>query len=206
MAQSYLIGADKPELWELTLSQLLQQQAKKFESRDGAVFPWQKTRLSFRNLLTRSEEVAKAMLALGLQQGDSMGIIAGNRYEYVESFFGAGLIGCPFAVLNNTYTPKELVSAVKVAAVKLLFLAPKIGEKDLSPHIKALIDSAESLPDLKRVVLLSEDPPAKDSRPEFLKYSTFKQNASKSSDDALRAAEKKVANSDVLSLQFTSGS
>ena len=109
MALSYVAGPQTPELWELTLPQLIQQQASRFGGRDCAVFPWQNVRLAYNDLASRSEQGAKSMLAFGLKHGDSIGIIGGNRYEYIETFLGAGRIGCPFVVLNNTYSPKELV-------------------------------------------------------------------------------------------------
>lgn len=115
MARSYVEGPQSPELWELTLPELIQQQASQFGKRDGAIFPWQNVRLSYNDLASRSAEVAKSMLALGLKHGDSVAIIAGNRYEYIETFLAAGRIGCPHVVLNNTYSPRELVQALKVS-------------------------------------------------------------------------------------------
>jgi acyl-CoA synthetase (AMP-forming)/AMP-acid ligase II len=50
---------------------------------------------------------------MGLQLGDCVGIMAGNRYEYIEVFLGGGRLGCPVVVLNNTYTPDELIRAVR---------------------------------------------------------------------------------------------
>ena len=114
MAKAYIEGPSEPELWELTLPQLLQQQSSTFGSRNAALFPWQSVRFSYDDMLSRSEDAARSMLALGLKHGDAIGIIAGNRYEYIEGFLGAGRIGCPYTVLNNTYTPRELVSALKV--------------------------------------------------------------------------------------------
>lgn len=115
MALSYVEGPQSPELWELTLPQLIKQQASRLGDHDAAVFPQQNVRLSYTDLDSRSERAAKSMLAIGLKYGDSVGIMAGNRFEYIETFLGAGRIGCPFVVLNNTYSPKELVMAVKVA-------------------------------------------------------------------------------------------
>lgn len=92
-----------------------------------------------------------------------------------------------------------------MAASKLLFIAPKIGEKDLSQHIKALSESAKEIPELGRVVILSNDAPPKQSGAELMTYSSFNQKAQASSDGALQSAEKGIKNSDVLSLQFTSG-
>jgi acyl-CoA synthetase (AMP-forming)/AMP-acid ligase II len=57
--------------------------------------------------------LAKAMLGMGLRNGDCIGIMAGNCYQYIEIFLGGGRIGCPVVVLNNTYTPGELKSAVQ---------------------------------------------------------------------------------------------
>jgi acyl-CoA synthetase (AMP-forming)/AMP-acid ligase II len=40
-------------------------------------------------------------------------IMAGNRVEYIDFMLGAARIGCPLVVVNNTYTPKELISALE---------------------------------------------------------------------------------------------
>lgn len=56
--------------------------------------------------------VAKGLLRAGLKHGDCVGIMAGNCYQYIEVFLGAGRIGCPVVVLNNTYTPAELLVAL----------------------------------------------------------------------------------------------
>lgn len=90
-------------------------------------------------------------------------------------------------------------------ASKLLFIAPKIGEKDLAQHIKALSESAKEIPELGRVVVLSKDAPPNQSGAELMTYSSFNQKSQSSSDGALQSAEKGIKNSDVLSLQFTSG-
>jgi acyl-CoA synthetase (AMP-forming)/AMP-acid ligase II len=39
--------------------------------------------------------------------------MAGNRYEYIDIFLGATNIGCPVVLLNNTYSPVELLNATK---------------------------------------------------------------------------------------------
>lgn len=91
------------------------------------------------------------------------------------------------------------------AACRLLFIAPKIGVKDLSAHIEALSSSASELPELDRAVVLSDDLPSNKSGAELLSYSAFKQKAQSSSDSALQSAESAVKVHDILSLQFTSG-
>jgi mevalonyl-CoA ligase len=113
--KSFVSGPNSPKLWEETLGELIQRQAAKYGDHTAVTFSWQQNhKLSYRDLATRSEVIAKSMLARGLKHGDNVAIMAGNCYPYIETFLAAARIGCPFVVLNNTYTPKELVTALKV--------------------------------------------------------------------------------------------
>lgn len=76
------------------------------------VVPWQKSRLTYSDLESRSQAVARALLAVDLQPGERVAIMGGNRSEYIEVFLAAGRIGCPLLVINNTYTPAELITAL----------------------------------------------------------------------------------------------
>jgi acyl-CoA synthetase (AMP-forming)/AMP-acid ligase II len=112
---SFVSGPTTPELWEESLGELILRQAARFGDHTAATFSWQAHhRLSYRDLAARSEIVAKALLARGLEFGDNIAIMAGNCYQYIETFLGAARIGCPLIVLNNTYSPKELLSAVSL--------------------------------------------------------------------------------------------
>jgi non-ribosomal peptide synthetase component F len=112
---SVIYGPTNVELWDLTLRDLIELQAKLYHDREAVVFPWQGVRLTYGQLSERSQVVARSLLAAGLQHGDKVGIFAGNCYQYIETFLGAGRIGCPIIVLNNTYTPQELLSAVAIS-------------------------------------------------------------------------------------------
>ena len=76
------------------------------------MFPWQQHSLSYSQLAQRSQLLSRAMLGIGLQRGDCVGILAGNCYEYLEVFLGGARIGCPVVVLNITYAPAELKAAL----------------------------------------------------------------------------------------------
>lgn len=106
-------GAKDPALWFGTLGNFIDKQAAQYEDRLAVIFPWQSIRLSYHQLADRSKVLAKSMLEMGLRKGDCVGIMAGNCYQYIEVFLGGGRIGCPVVVLNNTYIPEELVSAVQ---------------------------------------------------------------------------------------------
>lgn len=105
---SLVHGPSSPPLWSKTLAELIKERATRYGDREAVIVPWQSARLSYAKLGARSAMMAKALMESGVRYGDSVGIMAGNCYQYVEIFLGAGRIGSPVAVFNNTFTPKEL--------------------------------------------------------------------------------------------------
>ncbi|KAJ5280532.1 hypothetical protein N7478_005904 [Penicillium angulare] len=108
-------GPKEPHLVFETLGKLMDRQAAQFPDHPAAIFPWQAVRLSYRQLVDRSKNFAKALLEMGLRHGDCVGIMAGNCHQYLEVFLGGARIGCPVFVFNNTYTPEELRNAVNTS-------------------------------------------------------------------------------------------
>ncbi|KAJ5132904.1 hypothetical protein N7448_007062 [Penicillium atrosanguineum] len=202
-------GSKEPVLWAETLGNFIDKQAAQYEDRPAVIFPWQSVRLSYRQLAGRSNILAKSMLEMGLCKGDCIGIMAGNCYQYIEVFLGGGRIGCPVVVLNNTYTPEELMNAVQKSSCKLVFIACGIGSRILSAHIKALRGDQltnPALPELRRLVSLGHMGIGSPGV-EMQSYSTFTSGVQSvfMKDSMLLRAEKSVNPEDVLNLQFTSG-
>jgi acyl-CoA synthetase (AMP-forming)/AMP-acid ligase II len=112
---SLVFGPREAPLCLMTLGAVIEKQANDFSERTAVAFPGQQVRMNYRQLKDRSKIVAKSILEAGLQHGDCVGIIAGNCYQYIEVFLGAGRIGCPVVVLNNTYSPQELLNAVSLS-------------------------------------------------------------------------------------------
>lgn len=109
---SFIQGPTEPALREIHLGQLLDQQASKYAAKEAIICSSTQQRLTYNDLSESSRRVAKGLLALGIQHGDVIGIMAGNCVEYVELFFAAGRIGAILAVFNNTYTSNELDHAL----------------------------------------------------------------------------------------------
>ena len=110
---SVVHGNTEPPLINLDLGALLRRQAEKYATREALVQLDTGRRVTFRQLDQSSSTLAKGLLSAGVKHGDRVAIMAGNTIEYVELFFAAGRIGAVLVVLNNTYTPKELLRALK---------------------------------------------------------------------------------------------
>lgn len=110
---SVLHGPIDPDLLDQTLGELLDEQCEIRGERECLIVPWTGTRWTYLDLQTQSKILAKGMLAMGLREGDRIGILAGNCEEYVTVFFASGYIGCVLVVLNSTYTASEARHALR---------------------------------------------------------------------------------------------
>lgn len=105
---SLVTGPTHPPLLDLTLGQLLARQTDTYGDLECLVFPWTGARWSYSMLNNEADKVARGLLAMGVQKGDRVGIMAGNCEEYISVFFGVARVGAILIVLNNTYTAAEL--------------------------------------------------------------------------------------------------
>ncbi|KAI9925758.1 hypothetical protein ASPWEDRAFT_158213 [Aspergillus wentii DTO 134E9] len=194
---SLIHGPTSSPLSNKTISTLIAEQTTHHGDKPAIIVPWQSIRLTYRQLSERSAVIAKAMLEVGLRKGDCVGIMAGNCHEYIEVFLGGARIGCPVVVLNSFYTGEEVKRAVMLTSCKLVFIAKRIGQRDLSSHAEML----RGLPELDRVVCLEG------TLDQVQSYNAFTSNRHSvfMKDAILHRAEKMVTPSDILNLQFTSG-
>ncbi|KAF7561555.1 hypothetical protein G7046_g2582 [Stylonectria norvegica] len=205
-ALSVVRGPTTPELSTRTLGSIIREQSERHGGRVAFKAPWQSTELTYRDLEDRSKVMAKALLHVGLRHGKCVGVMAGNCYQYIEIFLGAARIGCPVVAINNTFSPHELQTAVSHSNCRLLFMASHIGKRSLKDHARKLLDSSLPNTELKNMVIIGESiPSGRDI--ECHTYSSFSGDGKHLDidDDILDQFESKVAPSDVLNLQFTSG-
>ncbi len=197
---SLVHGPTQPALVNLTLGELIDQQAERYADRPCLIFPFQNTRITFQQLAERSKKFATALVAAGLRPGDTVGIFAGNTFQYLEVFCAAARVGCPSVSLNATYTPVEVVSAVKHASCKALFLSTSIKSASLDRHIEALL----GVTTLAHIVLLDDSNTYRSDWPYMQTYEEF-MHSSAGNDEPLSRRENQVKPHDILNIQFTSG-
>lgn len=110
---SLVRGSSTPPLRSLTLGQLADEQAEKHGDKDALVVGWTNARLSFKEMSRRSKDLARGLLAMGVQKGDRIAILSGDDERLIELFFATGRIGAILVIYNKTYTMKETMRALE---------------------------------------------------------------------------------------------
>lgn len=198
---SIVTGPLDPPLSQLTLSQLLHQQAEQYSDQEAIVIPWTGARWTYRRLWNESNCLARALLKYGVRPRDRVGIMSGNCERYIALFFACARVGAICVTLNNTYTAIEMEYALKHTKCKILFTTPTIANFDNGPLLDRLHeeDLHTVLPDLKSVCLVR-------GNNGFIGYEEFVQEAQSVPEHILEIFDGIISPYDVANLQFTSGS
>ncbi len=86
----------------------------------------------------RSNRLAQALLDMGLERGDRVGLLAKNCVEYVEVELAAAKTGIIIAALNWRLAARELTHCIRLVEPKLIVLQPEfvdvLDRLDLPSH------------------------------------------------------------------------
>lgn len=93
-------------------------------------------------LVRRGEQVAAALAARGIAQGDVVAVLLRNGMPYLEIIQACKRLGCYYCPINWHYTPAEVAFLVQDSGAKLL-----ITEADLWPAAQAALP--DGLPALR---------------------------------------------------------
>jgi fatty-acyl-CoA synthase len=166
--------------------------------------------ISYGQLYAESVRAAKAMLALGVRHGDRVGVLLGNRPEWLVMCFGAMHIGAVFAPMNTWYKEAELSWALRHGGVRVLVAAAHFIRTDytaifnkLAPELRHAHPGelrATAFPELGALAFVGAPPPGSMSWQALLDLS------SGVSDAAFAAATGAVGRDDVAFILYTSGS
>ncbi len=105
-----------------TIGQVLSETARRFPDRDAVVFCQSGVRMSWRQFDEKVDEVARGLLALGMQPGDHFGLWATNWPEWVLLQFATARTGIVLVTINPAYQSAELEYTLAQSEVRGLAL------------------------------------------------------------------------------------
>lgn len=194
----------------LTIGAVLRATAERFPARDALVFPASGTRMDYASFHAAARDVARGLIALGIQPGEHVGIWATNIPQWVLLQYGAAMAGVVLVTINPAYRPFELVYTIDQSDIVALFLTDQFKTSDYyaifreaCPEIDQAVQGrvqSPSFPKLRYAVALKPGAPAG-----FLPWESMLQSGRSVPDSALDAIAAGLHAHDAINIQYTSG-
>jgi len=161
-------------------------------------------RLTYRRLREETRRVAAGLLALGVRRGDHVAVCLGNGCEWITFFYAAASIGAVTVPVNTRFKAEELRYCLAQSDSTVLLTCDRFLRIDFLAMLREFLPAidaalpADPLPRLRAMVVLGEDVPRA-----AIPYARFLEGGD---ERVLARAEAAVEASDVLLMQYTSGS
>ena len=192
-----------------TFGDLVLRAAQRHGDRTAVVFPGRSE--TFRELADASVEVARGLIALGVEPGDHVGIFMPNSFEMIHALFGAALAGAVVCPVNARYKAAELRYVIENADHRVLLTSNLVDEhvdfpgliQDAFAGLAASDPERLSLaeaPELRQVVLMG----TRDA-PGMLAHARFAELAATVSPEAVDERRACVRLRDEGIILYTSG-
>ncbi|WP_433625244.1 FadD3 family acyl-CoA ligase [Nocardia sp. CA-120079] len=156
-------------------------------------------RLDWAQLLAAVQEVARALIARGVQPGDRVAMWAPNTYHWVIAALAAHYAGAALVPLNTRYVADEAADVLERVEAKALFIAGTFLGRDRLAELRAAAPELH----IDTVVVIPVESDTDD--PTALSWSQLAEVAeSVTPADAVKRAED-VDPEDISDILFTSG-
>jgi len=194
---SYVHGASEIPLLGETIGRNLDRTVARVPDRDALVSVHQGIRLTYAQFHAAVEEIARGLLALGVEPGERVGIWSPNNAEWVTLQYATAKVGAIMVNVNPAYRTSELAYALGQSGVSTLVLAPRFRQAD---YLDMLDRVAGELPALDRRVVLGPDTPAG-----AMGWDQLREAGDRVPVDRLREREALLQFDDPINIQYTSG-
>ena len=197
--RSYSSGPSSFPLRGETIGECLSATAKALPGALALVSRHQGIRLSWSELAAAADEAAGALLALGADPGDRIGIWSPSRVEWILTQLAAAQVGAILVNVNPAYRPGELSYALRQSGARFLVTAPRFRTSD---YLGMIAEVRSELSDLEAVVVLDDETTG---APGDLTWSGFLSGAATVGSAARAERAALLEAEDAINIQYTSG-
>ena len=127
---SYVHGTATTPLLADTIGVALNRAAARWGGREALVACHQHLRYSYAELRHEADRVARALIALGVERGDRVGIWSPNRAEWMITQYAAAKTGAVLVNVNPAFRRRELEYALTQSGVSVLITARGFRSSD----------------------------------------------------------------------------
>ncbi|HEY3727816.1 MAG TPA: AMP-binding protein [Solirubrobacteraceae bacterium] len=148
---SYARGTARTPLLEETIGANFDRTVQRVGEREALVSCVQRLRYTYRELGAAVDELARGLIAAGLQRGDRVGIWSPNCAEWTLVQYATAKLGVILVNINPAYRTSELEYALKQSGCRMLIAAEAFKTSDYRTMVS---EARDGLPELERVVFL----------------------------------------------------
>jgi fatty-acyl-CoA synthase len=196
---SYASGTAARPLSGETIGQRLAAVVAEHPDREALVSRHQQVRQTWGELGDSVEQVARGLLAVGIDKGDRVGIWSPNGVEWSHLQFAAARIGAILVNVNPAYRQSELAYALRHSGVRLLVTARTYRSSD---YLAMLASVRAELPALERVITIGAE---RAGGPHDLTWAELAAAGHDVEPVALELRETLLDPDDAINIQYTSG-
>jgi fatty-acyl-CoA synthase len=168
-------------------------------------------RLTFAGFAARTLEFAQALCALGVQQGDAVGMLMPNCIDTLVAIYGAARIGAVPVPINGRLKARELAYIIPHADVRVLVTSTGIGHE--TGYVEELFAALPGLEGQQAAGLAVADAPAlrhvivqgPGEHAGLLPWSRAMQGAADVPAAEVLRRQRRIAITDIAMLLYTSG-
>ncbi len=194
---SYLHGASNVPLLGETIGRNLDRTVERFPGRDALISVHQNQRYSYAEFHRAVEEIARGLLALGIERGERVGIWSPNRAEWSILQYATAKIGAILVNINPAYRTSELAFVLKQSELATLVLAEGFRNAD---YVAMVRDVAAEAPAVKNRIVLGSD-----RHNGMMSWDDLRELAGQRPRQDLRDRESVLQFDDPINIQYTSG-
>ncbi len=211
MQNSYVSGVSETPLLGMTIGERFDETASRYPDNDALVVHHQDRRYTYRQLQQAVDECARALMTLGVEKGDRVGIWSPNNAEWCITQLATAQIGAILVNINPSYRRHEVEYALRHSGTAVLILQGQFKTSDYVGMVGELVPSlldrrqdrlaSERLPKLRQVVCLD----ANRTTPGMWHWDEVIALAHQTDDADYRARQASLQFDDPINIQYTSG-
>ncbi|OFE16129.1 AMP-binding protein [Humibacillus sp. DSM 29435] len=188
---SHTQGETDTPLLEATIGDNFDETASRFPDREALVDVAQGKRWTYAELRADVDELARALLALGVTTGERVGIWAPNCSEWTLLQYATAKIGAILVNINPSYRSHELKYVLNQSGIRYLFA---VEQFKTSRYIDMIEEVREECPALEHWVYFGTGG-----------WETTLGQARHVSANELARVQASLSNTDPINIQYTSG-
>lgn len=131
-----------------------------------------KLRYTYRDLERRIHQLANGLTEAGIKQGDTVAVFDYDSNRFLECFFAIPMMGAVMQMVNWRLSAQQLVYTINHAEAKLVII-----NSDFLPIMEGI---REHLPDVKKIIVIAENPSYPDTSVEI--YADYDELLARSAD------------------------